>query len=541
MHWADEIAENLIRRHPDREIFNCASGISPSGPVHVGNLRDIVTIWFVGKCLRERGKQAHLFHSWDEYDRFRKVPKGIPESYGEYIGRPLTEIPDPLGDSSSYAARYEHQFEESLRELGIHIEFRYQTKMYRSGLYRQGIIEAVRARKTIYDILASYRTQGGSEPERENYFPITIYCEGCGKDTTQILFADDSETVMRYSCSSCGQQGTVDLNVASNVKLPWKIDWAMRWRHEGVIFEPGGKDHATAGGSFEVASEISKRIYHFEPPFFQPYEFIGLKGLTGKMSSSTGQLLTPRDVLQIYQPEVLLLVFARVPPTRAFDLAVDDQIHRIYEEFDKIYLGGSKLPTDKRALELARIPGREVHPVSFRQLTSFSGLAQGNHQALELIFARIGTPCQKELFAERFQKAQHWLEYYAPDQRTALLSRRNCDYFQTLAPYERAWIHELFRWLKASKFTLEEATEKVYAIPRQSGMTEKEQANVQRRFFQIVYNLLFGKDKGPRLGTFLAALPSEQYVDLLNFTDLAEESIDSAEKLPIHENLGHQK
>jgi lysyl-tRNA synthetase class 1 len=519
MHWADEIAEDLIKRHPQREVFNCASGISPSGPVHVGNLRDIVTIWLVGKCLRDRGKRVHLFHSWDEYDRFRKVPKGIPESYGEFIGRPLTRVPDPLGDYESYAARYEHQFEESLRELGIALEFRYQTKMYQSGLYKDGIIEAVRARKTIYDILASYRTQGGSEQEREKYFPITIYCEACGKDTTEILLADDSETAIRYSCSSCGHQGTVDLNYAFNVKLPWKIDWAMRWRYEDVVFEPGGKDHATAGGSFEVSSEISKRVYHFEPPFFQPYEFIGLKGLTGKMSGSTGQLLTPRDVLQIYQPEVLLWVFARVPPTRAFDLVVDDQIHRIYEEFDKTRLGESKFPTDKRALELARIPGREIHPVSFRQLTSFSGIVQGNRQALELIFDRTGTPCRQELFDERFQKAENWLEHYAPDQRTVLLSQRNNDYFQTLASHEKDWVKELYRWLKVAKFGLEEATEKVYAIPKQPGMKERELAAAQRRFFQIVYNLLFGKDKGPRLGTFLAAVPLEQYVDLLNFTD----------------------
>jgi lysyl-tRNA synthetase class 1 len=525
MHWADEIAEDLIKLHPAREVFNCASGISPSGPVHVGNLRDIVTIWLVGRCLRDRGKRVHLFHSWDEYDRFRKVPQGIPESYSEFIGRPLTHVPDPLGDYESYAARYEHEFEESLRELGITLEFRYQTKMYQSGLYRQGIIEAVRARKPIYDILTSYRTQGGSEQEREKYFPITIYCQGCGKDTTEILSADDSETMIRYSCSSCARQGAVDLNSAANVKLPWKIDWAMRWRYEDVVFEPGGKDHATTGGSFDVSSEISQRVYRFQPPRFQPYEFIGLKGLTGKMSSSSGQLLTPRDVLKVYQPEVLLWVFARVPPTRAFDLAVDDQIHRIYDEFDKTHVGESKLPTDQRALELASIPGRKIHPVPFRQLTSFSDVAQGNHEALEQIFARIGTPCQRELFAERFQKAQHWLEFYAPDQRTVLLSRRNDDYFQTLAAHERAWVHELFRWLKTSKFTLEEATAKVYAIPKQPGRTEREQAPAQRRFFQIVYNLLFGKDKGPRLGTFLAALPSEQYVDLLNFTDLSGELV----------------
>jgi lysyl-tRNA synthetase class 1 len=524
MHWADKIAEDLIKRHPKKDVFHCASGISPSGPVHVGNLRDIVTIWFVGECLKERGKRVVLFHSWDDYDRFRKVPTGVPDSYKEFIGKPLSHIPDPLGRYESYAARHEHEFEESLQELGIVLEFRYQTKMYESGTYREDIIEAVGARKKIYDIIASFRTQGGTEEERERYFPITIYCEGCDKDTTEIVAADESQ-MLSYSCASCGLKGTVDLKHATNVKLPWKIDWPMRWRYEKVAFEPGGKDHATPGGSFEVSSKISEQVFHFQPPLFQPYEFIGLRGLTGKMSGSSGRLLTPRDVLRIYQPEVLLWVFARTPPTRAFDLVVDEQIHRIYEEFDKVRSQGSRLPEDRRAMELACAQGRKLHPVSFRQLASFSGIVQGNRQALELVFSRMGTPCPPELFEERLKKAEDWLEFYAPDQRTALLPKRNEAYFQTLSREEKEWIHELFRWLKLGKFSLEEATEKVYAIPRKPGETEKEQVANQRRFFQIVYNLLFGKDQGPRLGTFLAAVPQEQYVDLLNFAETAGDSI----------------
>jgi lysyl-tRNA synthetase, class I len=525
MHWADKIAEELIKRHPKKEVFHCASGISPSGPVHVGNLRDILTIWFVGKCLEEQHKRVVLFHSWDDYDRFRKVPIGVPESYKEFIGKPLSRVPDPSGRYESYAARHEHEFEESLLELGIGLEFRYQTKMYESGVYREGIIAAVRARKTIYDILTDYRTQGGSEDEREKYFPITIYCEHCVKDTTDITAVDPSERIFSYWCSSCKRQGMLDLNRSTNVKLPWKVDWAMRWRHERVDFEPGGKDHATAGGSYEVSSRIAKEVFDFEPPVFQPYEFIGLRGLTGKMSGSSGQLVTPRNVLQIYQPEVLLWIFARTPPTRAFDLVVDDQIHRIYEEFDR-NLQGSKLPDDHRAMSLARANGRKVHPVPFRQLTSFSGIVQRNHGALERIFDRMGTPYRQEEFEERLQKAENWLEFYAPDQRTVLRSERDDDYFRTLAPQEKDWINELYRWLKeVSKFSVEEATEKVYAIPKKPEMSEKELASAQRRFFQIVYNLLFGKDKGPRLGTFLAAVPREQYLDLLNFTDSVAEPV----------------
>ena len=518
MHWADEIAEELIRQYPEQGGFTCASGISPSGPVHVGNLRDIVTIWFVGKALKERGTAVRLFHSWDDYDRFRKVPRGVPASFAEFIGRPLSHVPDPSGRFATYAERFEREFEAALAQMGIEIEFRYQTRLYEGGAYREGIATAVRHRHTVYDIVAGYRTQGGTERERERYFPLTIYCESCDRDTTEIVSADPSAAVFTCRCTGCGRHGAVDLARATNVKLPWKVDWAMRWRHEGVQFEPGGKDHATAGGSYEVSSEISTRVYGYRPPVFQPYEFIGIKGLTGKMSGSTGELLTPADVLDIYQPEVLLWVFARTPPTRAFDLMMDDQVQRIYDEFDRASGGEEGLAADRRSLELARIEGREVHAVPFRQLASFSGVVQGNRGALEGIFARLGTPLREAQFAERLQKAQAWLERCAPQERVALQSAPDRAFFETLSPEEREWVAELCRWLARPGFTLDEATEKLYAIPRAAGAEPGEQKRAQRRFFTIVYRLLFGKETGPRLGTFLAAVAREAYIGLLDFS-----------------------
>ena len=79
-----------------------------------------------------------------------------------------------------------------------------------------------------------------------------------------------------------------DFNNEHNCKLAWKIDWPMRWMFEGVDFEPGGKDHATVNGSYDTSKEISKAIFNYEPPIFQGYEFIGIKGTTGKMSGSSG-------------------------------------------------------------------------------------------------------------------------------------------------------------------------------------------------------------------------------------------------------------
>lgn len=539
-HWADKTADALIASRPDVEVYTCASGISPSGSIHIGNVRDIATIAFVGRALRDRGKQVRLIHSWDDYDRLRKIPRPksagdaglppwleerarrmqIPESFEEHLGRPLASVPDPLGEFASYAERFEQEFESALTELGLEIEILRQSEKYPSGVYRDAIIEAVAARTAIYDIIASFRTQEPTDAERQAFLPVTVYCSACNRDMTKTALVPGSETVLRVVCSACKHEETLDLREAVNVKLPWKVDWAMRWRHEGVVFEPFGKDHATAGGSFEVSSEISRRVFGVEPPMPQPYEFIGIKGLTGKMSGSTGLLLTPSDLLTIYQPEVTLWMYARVAPMKSFDVAVDDQVLRMYDEFDRALAGDPQVETDIRSLELARTREREIRPVPFRQLTGFCGIVQGNADALETIFEKMGTPFAKADFEERLHKAEMWLERFVPNQRVVIRSERNDEAWASVTADERVWIRSLVEWLdRKDGFTIVEATEAVYAIAKREGQTDKEQGAAQKRFFQIVYALVFGTTRGPRLGTFLSVVPKDRYIELLRFDD----------------------
>ncbi|MEK7286763.1 MAG: lysine--tRNA ligase [Nitrospirota bacterium] len=514
IHWADKIADNILKRQKAGSgPLTCASGISPSGPVHVGNLRDIITIWFVKKALEEKGAVVRAFHSWDNFDRFRKVPKNVPDNYSEFIGLSLSKVPDPENQYPSYAARYETEFENALLDMGIKIEFLNQTKLYESGIYADAIAESVRSRHAIYDILAKFKTKEDTPDARSNYFPITLYCETCGKDTTRIMVAGSSETHLSYHCDFCHKEGQIELKNARNIKLPWKVDWAMRWRHEAVVFEPGGKDHATAGGSFEVSSEISNAIFHHRPPIFQPYEFIGLKGLTGKMSGSSGVLLTPGDALKIYQPEVLLFTFAKMPPNKAFDLVLDDGLYRVYDEFDRT---NAKTPVE-REIALSKVVGRSVGAVSFKQLVSFAGIVQGNHDAMEAIFDRMGTPMKQVLFAERLKKAGHWLEDFAPEHQLILRENRDDATFGELTPTEKNWITLLYEALKAKSVSMEEATQIVYDIPKVDQPPDTDLTLIQRRFFQIIYQLLFAKDKGPRLGTFFSAVPKERYLELLHF------------------------
>src|SRR5437660_1032505 len=120
--WIQRIADKLETRVADSDrgaAIVCASGISPSGPIHLGNLREVITTHFVLEELRNRGRDAIHLHSWDDYDRFRKVPVGIASDFENHIGMPLAAVSDPCGAHDSYATHFIEEFTASLGHLGI--------------------------------------------------------------------------------------------------------------------------------------------------------------------------------------------------------------------------------------------------------------------------------------------------------------------------------------------------------------------------------------------------------------------------------------
>src|SRR4051812_40901711 len=97
-HWADHAAEELIQKHGDKKRLVCASGISPSGIVHIGNFREVITVDFVVRGLKDRGKDVHFLYSWDDYDALRKVPANLPqkEMIEKNLRKPISDVPDPF-------------------------------------------------------------------------------------------------------------------------------------------------------------------------------------------------------------------------------------------------------------------------------------------------------------------------------------------------------------------------------------------------------------------------------------------------------------
>ena len=549
MHWSEEIAQRIIARNPDKEEYVCAAGISPSGSVHIGNFRDVATPLFVVKALQKAGKKARLLFSWDEFDRCRKIPANVREvvgdSYDKYIGCPYVDIPDPWGCHENFAKHFEEEFLSSMQKFGIELDCRYQADMYRSGKYTKDIIESLQKRGEIFDILDSFKTKDPDktpeqlkaehDAEREVYYPVSIFCPECHTDFTTITHLSDDCTEADYTCR-CGHSGHFNFLTDFNCKLGWKIDWPMRWRYEGVDFEPGGKDHAAPTGSYSNSKIISKRIFGYEAPLFQGYEFIGIKGMTGKMSSSSGLNLTPDTLLKLYQPEVLLWLYAKSEPTKAFDLCFDDGILRQYFEFDKMLSdcrAGTATDAVRDIMYNCHIDGREIETVPMALMVQLGSIVNFNVPMLETVFEKIGTPYKREQFADRLERAKFWLEQCAPEQVNRLRQTRNFTVYSALDDKEKEAIAELHAYIAKGGYTLDELNAELYAIPKRVWGEELEQKvlrGLQGKFFRTVYQLLIDKETGPRLYLFLYAIESERYVGLLDFSTPQTEAELAAEK-----------
>ena len=526
MHWSEIIADKIIQRNPNKEEYVCAAGISPSGSIHIGNFRDVATSYFVAKALRGRGKKARLLFSWDEYDRLRKIPVNVAKiapDMEQHIGRPYVDVPNPFGDEAENYARYfQREFEQALRNFGIDVDYRYQAAMHRAGHYAPHIVHALKRRREIFDILSSFRTQEAVEGEREAYYPVSIYCPACGKDTTKIVSLADDCLSADYHCA-CGHAARFDFSADFHCKLAWKVDWAMRWMYEGVDFEPGGKDHASPTGSYQTSKIIATEIFGHEPPLFQGYEFIGIKGATGKMSGSSGFNLTPKTLLQLYQPEIILWLYAKTDPMKAFDFCFDDGILRQYFEFDKQY---QEYKADQAGeftsavMHLCLIEGRDPEPVPMGLLVQLGSVVNFNIPMLETIFAKIGTPYAYGQFQDRLERARYWLEQCSPQSVNRLREQRNWPVYERLSAEEKQEVALLHGYLTAGGYALDDLNSELYAIPRQvygADIDDKTIKSRQGRFFKNIYGLLLDKEQGPRLYLFLFAVEKEQYLSLLDF------------------------
>jgi len=512
LHWADFTAAKIIKTYPGQDVFTVASGITPSGVVHFGNFREVITVDLVARALRAQGKKVRFIFSWDDYDTFRKVPKNMPnqEMLEKYLFWPIVDVPDPYGEQESYARHHEVVFEQQLKAMGIEVEFLYQAKKYRSGAYTQSIAHALAHRAEIKKILDTYRT----EPLPPDWLPVSLYCEKCHRDRITHMAYQEKDQVLTYTCDLCGHQGAEPLAGSQRIKLPWRVDWPMRWAFEKVNFEPGGKDHSSDGGSYTTAQEIVKLFGHTAPVYLQ-YDFVSVKGQGGKMSSSKGDLVTVNDVLQVYTPEMIRWIFASYKSNVDFSISFDADAIRIYEDYDRfqrLVHGLEPNPNEKKLAMAKRVyffshfkplPADFTAPTEplpwqagMRHMANVYQIYEGDTAKVHTYYAdQLKTPEDEQNFQERLKRVAFWLEHYAPDEFK--FKANEVPPQITVSDSVKAFVNDLGKALKEESFaTSKDLQQKIYDLQKQHQIDSKEA-------FKACYQLLISKDQGPKLAEFI--------------------------------------
>lgn len=501
--WADGVADNLISTRP-KDKYVCAAGITPSGVVHIGNFRETITVELVSRALKTKGKKVRFIYSWDDFDRLRKIPSNVPkqEELKQYIGMPVSKVPDPFNCHKSYAEHFEKEVEQELVKVGVEPEFIYQSKMYESCKYAKEIKFVLQHRQELITILNKYKTE---EKIPEDYWPLTVYCEKCGKDTTKVLNYDNDFTV-EYECD-CGFKGKVNFAKKGIVKLPWRIDWPMRWHYERVDFEPGGKEHSTPGGSRTTAKEIFETLYAEQAPIYLMYDYIIVKGKGGKMSSSLGNLVSLKEVLEIYEPQILRYIFAGTRPNTEFSISFDQDVLKIYSEYDELerkYFANELEEKAKRIYELAQVKDiKKVFAVSFNQLAELVQI-KSNDEIFKMYKEQIKTREDRERTEKRIILARNWVEQMPEEIQIKIVKKVEK---VKLEEKEKKAIKELIHFLKSKKED-DEIQQGIYNISKSAGVEP-------RVFFKRLYNILLNKDYGPKLGDFISMIGQEKIIKLL--------------------------
>src|SRR5215203_1344523 len=319
--WAERVADSL-----GAGPHVVVSGISVSGNIHAGNLREVLVAEAVANALRQRGEEVRFIFHADTIDPLRKIAPGIPKSYEEYIGHSLSHIPDPEGCHVSYAEHFLVPFKEALTEMEMDIEVLRSHELYEQGVYTEVTREAIEHTDELRGILQEVTNR--KMPENWSpYLPRASSGRLTGMrileylpEQTSVVFADED-----------GWEDSADYSRGEG-KLGWRVELAARWKALGVTFEPFGKDHTSRGGSTDTADRMAREVFDYPVPGRYEYEWIGLKG-RGDMSSSRGIVLLPKDLLRIMPPGAVRRIILGRDPARRFDIDLEGGFPRFMDEY----------------------------------------------------------------------------------------------------------------------------------------------------------------------------------------------------------------
>lgn len=505
MHWAEVEAQKLLK---DKKIHVLATGITPSGPIHIGNMREILTTDAVYRQLKKKDADAKFIYVADDFDPLRKVYPYLPKWYEDHVGKPISDIPCPCGEHKSYADHYLSAFLNCLDEIGVNPILYRANEMYKKGMYQESIRIALEKKDEIRRIIEEV----SKRQLPKNWLPFNVRCQECGSmNDVQPLGYD--YPIISYRCK-CGYEGEADITVGGVGKLPWRVDWPARWKMLGVTFEPCGKDLATVGGARDTGRYIVEKIFNYPHPALVVYEFILLKG-KGAMHSSKGTALSSDQMLQMTPPEVLRFLLMNNQPNKhiTFDsgLGLLNLVDE-YDRFERVFFGTQEEIKGMKDLEETyelsqpkEIPKKLPIQLPYRHLVTLAQIAESWPEMKSILIRTdqipkgIGEDDEARL-AQRAEHVRFWLDNFAPEMVRFSVQKK-------LPEIELSVENQIF--LKSFSDSLNDMLWDAESIHNGIYQAAEDAQVSVKDGFSALYKIILGKSKGPRAGFFLSNLDKD--------------------------------
>ena len=517
--WPDKIAKELITKWGGKQVI--VTGTSMSGEPHIGSANDVIRGHAIMLALKRMKAPAELIWISDDMDPFRSVPADLPKELEDYLGTPVYNIPDFWKCHKNFAEHFESKFIKQLEAAKVKPKILLGIEMYRKGMYNDVIKLAIEKRKEIAEILNKYR----STPLSEDWYPINIICNKCGKiATTKILSYDkkraeaeyicDSETVLLHRknpVSGCGYRGKISV-LDGNAKLSWRVEWPARWVFLKTTCEPFGKEHAAGGGSWDTGKEIVK-ILGWKPPHPLIYEHFLVNG--EKMSKSKGNVITVSDMLRYMTPEHLRYWMFQGKLTIAKDINISKMIPHLFDEFDKaerIFFGKEttedkkKDNNYKRAFELSVIKPKKklLLKIPYESMVQIVKILPEKNR-INFVLEKMKEFGYKEkikenqigYLEERIKLMENWVKDFQKEDVKSVEIKEE----------DKILIKKLIEKISALD-NEEELQSEIFKIARESG--EK-----PIRFFKMIYRILINSESGPKLGHYILTAGKNEIINKL--------------------------
>jgi lysyl-tRNA synthetase, class I len=515
---ARKIVARLKREPKDAVIF--ATGYGPSGLPHIGTFGEVARTTMVRHAfhvLTDDKIKTRLITFSDDMDALRKVPDNVPnkDMLAEHLGKPLTRVPDPFSNEyPSFGAANNARLRAFLDRFGFHYEFASSTDYYLAGRFDETLLKILAAYDRVMEIILP--TLG---PERRaTYSPFLPISPRTGKVLQVPMLARDvTRGTVTYEDPDTGER--VEASVTGgHVKCQWKADWAMRWVALGVDYEMAGKDLID---SVKLSGEICRALGAAPPEGFNYELFLDEHGQ--KISKSKGNGLTIDEWLRYASPESLSLFMYREP--RAAKRLHFDVIPRHVDEYQQFLEAYQRQDLKQRlANPVWHIhegdPPKPEIPVPFSMLLTL--VSASNAENAETLWGFIGryrpgvTPqTHPKLAALVGYAIQYFHDFVLPAKK-----------FRQPTEGERAALLDLRDGLAQlpADASAEQIQEVVYEVGRREPFLDRTgkikskdgKPGVSLEWFNMLYQVLFGQEKGPRFGSFAAVYGLQNTIAMID-------------------------